>query len=168
MRQLTLEFPLEVLSASGFPLDLLRVARSLRFLHQDTYGFQLSCKVRTARVAAFKSRWEQYEAITRVKKLHPADEDGLETLFIQGRWIRRGNVSKRDQAPKILRSLSKSEKYFSRSPEVVGKKLRVAIEGKQSEIEQLLARFDKLKVPYRIAKPAELATKADFVLHLAT
>ena len=89
-------------------------------------------------------------------------------MFIQGRWIRRGSVSNRDQAPKILRSLSKSEKYFSRSPEVVGKKLRVVIEGKQSEIEQLLTKFDKLKVLYRIATPAELATKADFILHLAT
>jgi hypothetical protein len=103
-----------------------------------------------------------------VKKLYPVDEDGLETLFIQGRWSRKGGVRSRDQAPKILRSLSKCEKYFLRSPEVVGKKLRVAIEGKQSEIDQLLAKFDKLKVPYRIAKAPELAIKADFVLHLAT
>ncbi len=77
-------------------------------------------------------------------------------------------MNSRDQAAKILRSVSNCQVYLLRSPEVVGEKLRVAIEGKQSKITQLLARFDKQKVPYSIAKLAEHAPKADFILHLAT
>ena len=167
MRQLTLEFPLEVLSEAGFPLDLLGTARFLKFLHQDLYGFQISCKVPTAKISAFKKRWEQYEAVSRIERLYPVDKDGLETLFMQGRWLRKGHVRERDQAPKILRSLSSCQKYLLRPPEIVGEKLRVAIEGEQSEISRLLARFDKGKVPYGIASPAERARKADFILRLA-
>ncbi len=166
-RQLTMEFPLEFLSEAGFPVDLLRIARFLRFLRQDLYGFQLSCKVQTAEISAFKKTWEQYESVVRIVRLYQADKDGLETL-IRGRWLRKGSVSSRDRAAKILRSLSKCQPYLLQSPEVVGEKLRVAIAGGQSKITQLLARFDKSKVPYRIAKLAELAPKADFVLHLAT
>jgi hypothetical protein len=166
MRQLTVELPLEVLSESGFPLALLKIGRFLRFLRQDLYGFQISCKVRTAEISAFKKRWEQYESVVRVVQLYRANKDGLETLLIRGRWLRKGSVNSRDQAAKILRSLSNCQKYLLRPPEVVGKKLRVAIEGEQSKIGQLLAKFDKLKVPYRIAKLAELAPKADFILHL--
>ncbi len=152
MRQLTMEFPLEVLSESGFPLALLRIARFLGFLRQDLYGFQISCKVQTAEISAFKKKWEQYESIVRVLRLYPANKDGLETLLIRGRWLRKGSLNSRDQAAKILRSLSKCQKYFLLSPEVVGEKLRVAIAGEQSKITQLLARFDKSKIPYRIAQ----------------
>ncbi len=88
-RQLTMEFPLEVLSESGFPLALLSIARFLRFLRQDLYGFQISCKVQTAEISAFKKKWEQYEAVRGVEKLHRANKDGLETLLIRGRWLRR-------------------------------------------------------------------------------
>ncbi len=77
-------------------------------------------------------------------------------------------MSSRDRAAKILRSLSKCQTYLLQSPEVTGEKLRVAIGGEPSKIRQLLARFDKQRAPYRIAKPAELAAKGDFVLHLAT
>ncbi len=168
MRQLTLEFPLEVLSESGFPLALLRIARFLRFLRQDLYGFQISCKVQTAEVSAFKKRCEQYESVLRVERLYRANKHGLETLWIQGRWLKKGGVNSRDQAAKTLRSLSNCQKYLLRSPEVVGEKLRVAVGGGESEIRQLLARFDKMKVPYGNAELAEPAPKADFVLHLAT
>ncbi len=167
-RQLTVELPLEILSAAGFPLALLQVARFLRFLRQDTYGFQISCKVQTAEVAAFKQRSEEYESIVHVKRLYRVNKGGLETLWIQGRWLRKGGVNSRDQAAKMLRALSACQMYLLRSPEVVGEKLRVAIAGEQSKITQLLARFDKSKVPYRIAKLTQLTTKADFILHLAT
>jgi hypothetical protein len=150
--QLTIEFSLEVLSESGFPLALLRKPRFLWFLRQDTYGFQISCKVPTAEIPAFKKRlMEQYEAVTGVKRLYPVDKDGLETLLIRGRWLRNEGVNKRDQAAKMLRSLSACQTYLFRPSKVVGKKLRVAIEGEQSKIEQLLARFDRLKVSYRFS-----------------
>src|SRR5713101_5044309 len=167
VRQITVEFPLEVLSEAGFPVALLRVARFLRFLRQDLYGFQIGCKVQTAGISAFKRKWEQFGAVLGVERLYRADKDGLETLLIRGRWLRKGSVSSGDQAAKILRSLSNCQKYLLRPPEVAGEKVRVAIEGEQSKIRQLLARFDKTRVPYRIAKSAELAAKADFVLHLA-
>ena len=168
LRQITVEFPLEVLSEAGFPVALLRVARFLRFLRQDPYGFQISCKVPTAEISAFKNKWEQYEGVVSVNKLYRANKDGLETLLIRGRWLRKGSVSSRDQAAKILRSLSNCQKYLLRPPEVAGEKLRVATKGEQSKIRQLLAKIDKTRVPYRIAKLAEPAPKADFVLHLAT
>src|SRR6266702_7726388 len=170
VRQITVEFPLEVLSDAGFPLALLRVARFLRFLRQDLYGFQIGCKVQTAGISAFKRKWEQFEAVLGVERLYRADKDGLETLLILGRrrWLRKGSVSSRDQAAKLLRSLSNCQKYLLRPPEVVGEKLRVAIEGEQSKIGQLLAKFDKTRVPYRLAKIGEPAPKADFVPHLAT
>ena len=168
VRQITVEFPLEVLSEAGFPVGLLRVTRFLRLLRQDPYGFQISCKVQTAEISAFKKKWEQFEAVLGVERLYRANKDGLETLLIRGRWLRKGSVNSRDQAAKILRSLSNCQKYLLRPPEVVGKKLRVAIEREQSKIRQLLAKFDKQKVPYRIAEPAEPTPKADFILHLAT
>ncbi len=168
VRQITVEFPLEVLSEAGFPVALLRVARFLRFLRQDPYGFQISCKVQTAEISAFKKKWEQFEAVLGVERLYRANKDGLETLLIRGRWLRKGSVNSRDQAAKILRSLSNCQKYLLGPPEVVGKKLRVAIEREQSKIGQLLAKFDKTRVPYRIAKLAEPAPRADFILHLAT
>ena len=148
MRQLTLEFPLEVLSESGFPLALLRTARFLRFLRQDTYGFQISYQVQTAKISAFKKKLEQYKAVTGIKRLYPVDRDGLETLLIRGRWLRNEGVNRRDQAAKMLRSLSNCQNYLLRPPEVVGKKLRISIKGEQSKIRQLLKRFDRLKVPY--------------------
>jgi hypothetical protein len=43
--------------------------------------------------------------------------------------------------------------------------IEVAIESEQSKITQLLARFDRQKVPYGIAKQVEQGPKADFVLH---
>ncbi len=168
VRQITVEFPLEVLSEAGFPLALLRVAPFLRFLRQDPYGFQIICKVQTAGTSAFKNKWEQFEAVLGVERLYRANKDELETLLIRGRWLRKGSVNSRDQAAKILRSLSNCQKYLLRPPEVAGEKLRVAIEGEQSKIRQLLAKFDKTRVPYRIPKLAEPAPKADFVLHLAT
>lgn len=147
-QQFTVEFPLEVLSESGFPLALLRTARFLRFLRQDTHGFQVSYQVPTGKVSAFKKMLEQYGAVTGVKTLYRVDRDGLETLLIRGRWSRNGGVNRRDQAAKMLRSLSVCQNYLVRPPEVVGKKLRVAIEGEQSKIRHLLARFDKMKVSY--------------------
>jgi hypothetical protein len=167
-RQLTVELPLEVLSEAGFPVALLRVARFLRFLRQDLYGFQISCKVPTAEISAFKNKWEQYESVVSVNKLYRTNKDGLETLLIRGRWLRKGSVNSRDQAARFLRSLSNCQKYLLRPPVVVGKKLRVAMEREQSRIGQLIAKFDKQKVPYRIAEPAEHTPKADFMLHLAT
>jgi len=156
MRQLTLEIPLKVLSECGFPLALLRKARFPRFLRQDPYGFQISCKVPTAEISAFKKRFrEQYEAV-RVERLYRDNKDGLETLLIRGPWLKRESRNSRDQAAKTLRSLRACQIYLLRSPEVVGEKLRVAIEGEQSKIKQLLAKFGKRKVPYRIAKLAEL------------
>ncbi len=77
MRQLTLEFPLKVLSESGFPLASLREARFLGFLRQDLYGFQISYMVPTAEVSAFKKRlMEQYEAVRGVERLYPVNKDG--------------------------------------------------------------------------------------------
>src|SRR5712692_2210458 len=162
LRQITVEFPLEVLSEAGFPVALLRVARFLRFLRQDPYGFQISCKVPTAEFSTFKNKWEQYESVVSVNKLYRANKDGLETLLIRGRWLRKGSVSNRDQAAKILRSLSNCQKYLLRPPEVAGEKLRVAIKGEQSKIRQLLAKFDKTRVPYRTANIAESAPKVGF------
>ncbi len=167
MRQLTIEFPLEVLSEAGLPLLLLREARFLTFLRQDLYGFQMSCKVQMVQVAAFKEKFEQYEAVRGVERLYRVNKDGLETLLIRGRWLNKESRT-RDQAAKILRALSNCQRYLLRSPEVVGGKLRVAIGGEQFRISQLLAKFDKLKVPHRIAKFADRAPKADFALHLAT
>ncbi len=167
MRQLTIEFPLEVLSEAGLPLPLLMEARFLTFLRQDLYGFQISCKVQMVQVSAFKEKFEQYEAVRRVERLYRVNKDGLETLLIRGRWLSKERRN-RDQAAKILRSLSNCQIYLLRSPEVAGGKLRVAIGGKQSKISQLLAKFDKLKVPHRIAKFAARAPRANFVLHLAT
>src|SRR3979411_521428 len=87
--QVTLEFPLEVLSESGFPLVLLRKARFLRFLRQDTYGFQINYEVRTAEALEFKKRLrERYEAVVHMETLH-RNKDGLETLLIRGRWTRK-------------------------------------------------------------------------------
>ena len=157
IRQVTMEFSLEVLSECGFPLALLGKARSLRFLRQDTWGFQVSFKVQPARISPFKKKLkEQYEAVTGIQPLYPSDKDGLETLLIRGRWLRKTSVHRRDEAAKTLRSLSSCQAYFLRSPEVVGEKLRVSIGREQSKIEQMLAKFDKLKVPYHVAKPAEL------------
>ncbi len=152
------------MSESGFPVALLKTARFLRFLRQDSYGFQITCKVHTAKISAFKKRWEQYEAVHGVERLYRINKDGLETLLVRGAWSKKVGVNTRGQAAKILRSLSKCQNYVLRSPEVVGEKLRVAIGGEHSEIRQLLARFDKVKVPYRIAKLAERAPKADFIL----
>jgi hypothetical protein len=150
MRQLTLEFPLEILSEAGFPLALLKKDRSLKFPRQDTYGFQISYKVQTAEISAFKKRlMEQYEAVRGVERLSRADKDGLETLLIRGRWLRNGGRDLRDQAAKTLRALAASQSYLLRPPELVGEKMRVAIEGEQSKIKRLLERFDKLKVAYR-------------------
>jgi hypothetical protein len=42
------------------------------------------------------------------------------------------------------------------SPEVVGEKLRVSMGSEQSKIRRTLARFDERKVPYSVAKLAEL------------
>lgn len=169
MQRLTIEFPLDVLSEAGLPPALLRKTRSLRFLRQDLYGFQISCRVQTAEISAFKKKFEQYDAVRGVERLYRVNKDGLETLLIRGRWLKHGRKNSReDQAAKILRSLSDCQIYLLRAPEVVGEKLRVAIGGEQSKISQLLARFDKRKVPYRSAKIAELAPKADFILHMAT
>ncbi len=152
-----MEFPLELVSECGFPLALLRKARFLRFLKQDTHGFQVGFKVQTTSISAFKKKLkEQYEAVTGIHPLYPSDKDGFETLLIRGRWLRKNSVHRRDQAAKTLRSLSSCQAYFLRPPRVVGEKLRVSIGAEQSKIEQMLAKFDKLKVPYRVAKPAEL------------
>lgn len=152
MRQLILEFPLEVLSKSGFPITLLSKSESPRFLRQDTYGFQISFKVQASQVSSFKKKlMEQYEAVRGVENLSRANKDGLETLLIRGRWSRKGSAGRRSQAAKTLRSLSASQKYLLKRPEVVGEKLRVSIEGKDSEIRKLLARIDRLKVPYTAA-----------------
>jgi hypothetical protein len=150
--ELTLEFPLEVLSESGFPLVLLGKNRFLGFLRQDTYGFQISHKVLVAEVSAFKKRiMEQYEAVRGVHKLSRTDKDGLETLLLRGRWLRNGGVERRTQATKTLRALGACQIYLLRPPELAGKKLRVAVRGDESKIGKLLARFDKLKVEYRIS-----------------
>jgi len=131
---------------------MLKKDRSLRFLRQDTYGFQVSCKVRTAETSAFKKRIiEEYEAVRGVKKLYRTNKDGLEALLIRGRWLRSGGRDSRGQAAKTLRALGACQIYLSRSPEYVGERLRVAIEGEQSKIRQLLARLDRLKVAYRIS-----------------
>jgi hypothetical protein len=151
-----MEFALEILSESGFPLVLLRKARFPRFLRQDTYGFQISYQVRTAEVLEFKKMLrERYEAVVHIETLH-RNKDGLETVFIRGRWARKGGLKRRDQAAKTLRSLSDCQRYLSRSPEVVGEKLRVSIRGEQSKIRRTLARFDERKVPYSVAKLVEL------------
>src|SRR6266568_5670443 len=137
------------------------VNAGIDFVINDLYGFQISCKVPTAEISAFKKKWEQYESILRVVTVYRADKDGLETQLIRGRWLRKGDVNSRDRAAKGLRSLRACQKYRLRSSGVVGKNLRVAIGAEQSEIRQLLARFDKQKVRYRIAKPADLSAKAD-------
>jgi hypothetical protein len=152
LRELTLEFPLEVLSEAGFPLALLGKDGSLRFLRQDTYGFQITYHGRTAETSAFKKRiMEQYEAVRGVHKLSRTDKDGLETLLLRGRWLRNGSVERRTQAAKTLRALGACQNYLLRPPEFVGEKLRVAIEAEQSKISRLLARFDRLKVEYSIS-----------------
>ena len=153
MRQLILEFSLEVLSELGFPTSLLSKSESLRFLRQDTYGFQISFNVQASQVSSFKKTlMEQNEAVRGVEKLSRANTDGLETLLIRGRWLsRNGSVNSRSKAAKTLRSLSASQKYLLKRPEIVGEKLRLSIEGKESEIRMLLARIDRLKVPYNMA-----------------
>jgi hypothetical protein len=153
LRELTLEFPLEVLSESGFPLVLLGKNRFLGFLRQDTYGFQISHKVPVAEVSAFKERiMEQNEAVRSVSKLSQADKDGIETLLLRGRWLRNGGgKERRGQAAKTLRALGACQAYLSRPSVVSGKKLRVAIRGERSKIGKLLARIDRLKVEYSIS-----------------
>jgi hypothetical protein len=151
-QQLTLEFPLAILAESGFPLALLRKGRSLRFLRQDTYGFQISYEVQTAETSAFKKRiMEQYGAVRGIDSLHRANKDGLETLLIRGRWLRNGGKDRRGQAAKTLRALGSCQVYLLRPAELLGKKLRVAMKGEQSKIGKLLARIDRLKVAYRIS-----------------
>jgi hypothetical protein len=152
MREITLEFPLKVLSEAGFPLALLGKDRSLGFLRPDTYGFQITYQGRTAETSAFKKRiMEQYEAVRGVHKLSRTDKDGFETLLLRGRWLRNGDVEKRTQAAKTLRALGACQIYLLRPPEFVGEKLRVAIEAEKSKIGRLLARLDRLKVEYRIS-----------------
>jgi hypothetical protein len=152
LRELTLEFPLEVLSESGFPLVLLGKVGSLGFPRQDTYGFQITYQVQAAEVSAFKKRiMEQYEAVRGVHKLSRTDKDGLETLLLRGRWLRNGGVERRGQAAKTLRALGACQAYLSRPSVVSGKKLRVAIRGERSKIGKLLARIDRLKVEYSIS-----------------
>ena len=148
-----MEFPLETLAESGFPLALMRKGRSLRFLRQDTYGFQISYEVQTAETSAFKKRViEQYEAVRGIDSLHRAKKDGLETLMLRGRWLRNGgSKAKRGQAAKTLRALGACQAYLSRPSVVSGKKLRVAMRGERSKIGKLLARIDRLKVDYSIS-----------------
>jgi hypothetical protein len=152
MRQLALEFPLEILSEAGFPLALLKKGESPRFLRQDTYGFQISYQVQTAGISGFKKRiMEEYETVRGVKRLSRADKDGLETLLLRGRWLRNGGTERRAQAARTLRALGACQVYLSRSPELLGGKLRVVIRGEQSKIGKLLARIDRLKVQYSIS-----------------
>jgi len=151
-REITLEFPLKVLSEAGFPLALLGNNRSIGFLRQDTYGYQISYKVPTTEISSFKKRiMEQYESVRGVERLSRAHKDGLETLLLRGRWLRNGGVERRSQAAKTLRALGACQIYLSRPQEVVGEKLRIAMEAERSKISRLLARFDRLKVEYRIS-----------------
>lgn len=153
--QVTLEFPLEVLSKSGFPIVLLRNARSLTFLRQDTYGFQVSYTVPTAEVSGFTERLrKRYEAVLHIGTLHRDDKDGLETVLIRGRWLRKGGLERRNRAAKTLRSLSDCQRYLVRPSKVVSGKLRVSIGANRPKINRMLARFEERKVPYRVAKRA--------------
>ena len=79
--------------------------------------------------------------------------------------MKRESRNSRDQAAKTLRSLRACQIYLLRSPEVVGEKLRVAIEGEQSKIKQLLAKFDKRKVPipYCQARRANQVDDATYI-----
>jgi hypothetical protein len=151
MREVIVEFPLEVLSQSGFPSALVRRDRSLKFLHLDVNGFQVSCKIPTSELSAFKKRFRgQYKAL-RIKRLHRNSEDGLQTLLIRGRWTME-SVNRRDKRVKLLRLFAECQVYLLRSPEVVGEKFRVALGGEPLRIRQMLKEFDRLKVAYRIAE----------------
>ena len=68
--QVTLEFSLEGLSDSGFPIVLLRNADRLRFLRQDAFGFQVSYAVPKAEVPEFQERHRnRYDTVVGGKLL---------------------------------------------------------------------------------------------------
>jgi hypothetical protein len=158
MLQVTIDFSLEGLSKSGFPLSLLRRARFLRFLRQDLYGFQVSYTVRASGASAFKQRLQrQYEAVQGMQRLSWDDKAELETLLIRGRWLSSRNTVERDQAAKTLRCLAGCQAHFQRPPQLNGNSLRVSIVGERSRVMRMLARFDRLKVPHKVAKLAERA-----------
>lgn len=152
MLQVTVELPLGSLSEAGFPVTLLRRARWLRFLRQDRYGFQVSYRVQAPKTSAFGKRLRrQYESVQGIQRLSWDEQDGRDTLLIRGRWARHMSVRERDRAAKTLRALAGCQDQFARSPRVVGKTLRVSIAGERSRIMRTLARFDRLKVPHRVA-----------------
>ena len=154
--QATPEIPLEGLSASGFPMTLLRKARSLKLLRHDTYGFQISYTVQAAETSAFQERLRRrYEAVLGMKTLSRDEKARTETLFIQGRWLSRTKKA-RERAAQTLRSIGTCHDYFVRPPQVVRDKLRISIEGKPSRIRQRLAKFDQLEIPHRVVKLTEL------------
>lgn len=161
MLQVTVELPLGSLSEAGFPVVLLRSARRLRFLRQDRYGFQVSYGVQASRTLAFSRRLRrQYESVQGTQRLSWDEQDGRETLLIRGRWTRHLSVKERDRAAKTLRALSGCQDQFVRTPQVVGKTLRVSIAGERSRIMRALARFDRLKVPHRVAGRAAPSGRA--------
>jgi hypothetical protein len=118
--------------------------------------------VKVAETLAFKRRLRQrYEAVQGMERLSWDEKAGVQTLLIRGRWLRSRSRIERDQAAKTLRCLAGCQDLFSRPPQVVGKKLRISMRGERSKITRKIARFDKLRVPYRVIKLAEVDPRAD-------
>jgi len=168
MRQVIINFPIDILPSGVLPEKLLTVTPSVRFLRLDIEGFLFTFRLGEDKIKeTVDFLRKHYKAVQKGSVTITHEGQGI--LLVSGKWIQdgkfawndyKGYLSKGSEFSKWM-NLYQTKTYLLRSPEACGTNIRFTF-ACDSEILKLVTETLKgLNIPFRVETVTSFRKNAD-------
>jgi HTH DNA binding domain len=170
MRQVTVDFPVDIMPPGLVPQKLLSVTSSVRFLRLDFMGFLFTCRVQeSALKETLKFLKGHYRQVQKgaVKVSH----EGQGIILVSGCWVQEGTheylwnddkgyLNQEKKFSKLM-AMYQTRTFFLKSPEIIGNNIRFVMVGDPESIKTLEEALNEVSIHYKVQKIASFHKTAD-------
>jgi len=168
MRQVTIDYPIDILPPGMIPKELLALTPSIRFLRLDSNGFLFTFRVALEKYkSAMKSLRRHYTEVQRgpIRIAH----EGQGVLVVGGSWVQDGQYLWNDYKGYLSRKhdfsnwmeLYQNKTFLLRPPETCGNSIRFIFACDSEVLKGVVKMLKSLNLPYKVEKVSSFKKSGD-------